>query len=240
VAPAFPTNPHTGEVAAALAIAPPPRRERVVLAVEPTPASELFPIAPEPAPTAESAAAPADTEPQLASGTGAGESDVSWPFPPIGSEVPYQPFEMIPKVSAGTAAPPDRVDTPSAWVLALLPALAAAAFLAIVGQLGDFYTRFTQGGVILVFLLLAIALAARDRRALAVAGHTATASPAWVLLTPLAYLIARAVRVRRGAGRAGFTALASAVLGAGLVAAALLVPGGTEVVAEILSPEELY
>jgi hypothetical protein len=53
----------------------------------------------------------------------------------------------------------------------------------------------------LVFILLLVAMAARDREALRRLGYLRVASPLWAFLSPLAYLIARAVRVYGESGR---------------------------------------
>ena len=139
-------------------------------------------------------------------------------------DMPYQPFGMIPKITSGVVGPPDRINTVAVWLIAIMPLLMVATGVVVVLQLGDFYTRFMQGGLVFIFALATIGLAIRDRRDLADSGHVKTASPAWVLLTPLAYLIARAVEVRRQAGRSGGALVVWLLIVAAIVAAAFLLP----------------
>jgi hypothetical protein len=139
-------------------------------------------------------------------------------------DMPYQPFGMIPKITSGVVGPPDRINTVAVWLIVIMPLLMVATGVVVVLQLGDFYTRFMQGGLVFIFALATIGLAIRDRRDLADSGHVTTASPAWVLLTPLGYLIARAVEVRRQAGRSGGALVVWLLIVAAIVAAAFLLP----------------
>lgn len=139
-------------------------------------------------------------------------------------DMPYQPFGMIPKITSGVVGPPDRINTAAVWLIVIMPLLMVATGVVVVLQLGDFYTRFMQGGLLFIFALATIGLAIRDRRDLADSGHLKTASPAWVLLTPLGYLIARAVEVRRQAGRSGGALVVWLLIVAAIVAAAFLLP----------------
>lgn len=155
------------------------------------------------------------------------ETSSSWPFPDRGGEheVPYQPFGMIPKISTGTALPPDRVLTASAWIIAVLPALLVGAAAAAVTYLPDYYTLFMQGGLAFVFALLGISFATRDVRELRAAGFVKPAAAAWILLTPLAYFVARSVVTRREAHRAALGPLVLwLVVAAAIAAAAALLP----------------
>jgi len=101
-------------------------------------------------------------------------------------------------------------------VLLVGAALALALFFPVV------YTTFIQVILAVTALLTSLALAIGDRRSLARAGHDYPASPAWVLLTPLAYLIARYVSATRETGRNTIAPLvvffvALAVVGAALI-----------------------
>jgi len=136
----------------------------------------------------------------------------SWPFqtPPGGgfdlpadlpTDMPYKPFGMKQSIKAGVAAPPDRVQTGEVWAIAVLPLAMVAAGLALVSTIPEFYTSFMQVGLLFVFALITVILAVRDRRTLIAYGHTRTANPAWIVLTPLAYLLVRSSRARGSAGR---------------------------------------
>jgi hypothetical protein len=131
---------------------------------------------------------------------------------------------MKQSVKAGVAAPPDRVQTLEAWVIAILPLVMAAVGILVVSQLGDFYTVFMQGGLIFIFALLTVVLAVRDRRALVAYGHSRTASPAFVLLTPLVYLVVRTIKVRGSAGRESAPLLVWLLSAAIIVALGFLFP----------------
>jgi hypothetical protein len=147
--------------------------------------------------------------------------------PPLSfdSNVPYQPFGMIPKVSAGATSRPERANTVSVWLIVILPLVMVGVAVLVVTQLGDYYTLFMQGALLFLFALLTIALGVRDRRELDQAGHPHPASPAWLLLTPLAYLVARTVAVRRTARGEGLPLLVWVLVVAGIAVAAFLVPG---------------
>jgi hypothetical protein len=157
----------------------------------------------------------------------------SWPFQPKQSvstafepagDVPYEPFGMIPKITAGTAAPPDRVQTWEVWAIALMPAVILGVAVAIVTQLAEFYTTFMQGGLAFIFVLITIALAVRDRRALVQFGHAKTAHPALILLTPLVYLLVRSVKAHGSAGRESAPLIVWLVLVAAISALAFAFP----------------
>jgi len=151
-----------------------------------------------PAPARELTAAPAL----------APSDQASWPFqtPPgagfdLPTDMPYKPFGMKQSIKAGVAAPPDRVQTGEVWAIALLPLAIVAAGLALVSTIPEFYTSFMQIGLLFVFALITVILAVRDRRTLLAYGHTRTANPGWIVLTPLVYLLVRSSRARGSAGR---------------------------------------
>jgi lysylphosphatidylglycerol synthetase-like protein (DUF2156 family) len=116
---------------------------------------------------------------------------------PVVATVPYQPFAMIPKISAGVLAPPTQRYTASVWLFSLVPLLLTVISIALSYGPAGLYTRFSQGGLAVLAITAMVMLAIRDRRELTVAGHRSTASPAWIALTPIAYLLARAVVVKK-------------------------------------------
>jgi hypothetical protein len=220
-------------------------------AVAPTTSVIEQPVAPaptiEPAPYLSIETVPAAPEVSVAPlpavvpvATANGTSATGWPFQPTAavtgaaegldssldtaSGIPYHPFGMIPKISAGQAAPPDRSSTVSVWLIAVIPLVMVGVGLLAVTSFGEFYTRFMQGGLLFIFALATIALAVRDRRDLLNAGHASTASPAWILLTPLAYLVARSIVVYRSTRRGTAPLWVWLVLVAGITAAAFLLP----------------
>jgi ribonuclease E len=130
----------------------------------------------------------------------------------------YQPFGMTPKITTGTIEAPTSVNTLSVWLITLLPAVALGVAVALIRFAPDFYTPFTQGALAFVFAIAGVALAVTDRKQLTLRSHQAAASPAWILLTPLAYLVARAANTKRQAGRGWAPALVFVLLTAGAVA----------------------
>lgn len=132
----------------------------------------------------------------------------------------YQPFGMSPKITTGTMEAPTSVNTLSVWLITLLPTVALGIAVALIRFAPDFYTPFTQGALAFVFAIAGVGLAVNDRRQLTLRSHQHTASPAWILLTPLAYLVARAASTKRQAGRGWAPALVFVLLTA---AAATLV-----------------
>jgi hypothetical protein len=145
--------------------------------------------------------------------------------------VPYQPFGMIPKVGVGQSSAPEKASTWSAWLLAVLPALIVAAAVFVVTQGAQFYTAFVQAGLLFVFIVGALALASRYSRDLLDAGHSRPAHPAWTLLTPIAYLIVRAKAVHDETNRGTGPLWLGLVVVAGIVAAGILLPEWTVLLA---------
>jgi len=143
----------------------------------------------------------------------------------------YQPFGMVSRTKAGVASKPTVVNTLSAWIIAITPLLMAGVAVAVVTWLSEFYTLFMQGGLVAIFAVATIAFAIRDQRELRSAGHVRTASPAWLLLTPLAYLISRTVEVKRQSGYAGSVLLVWLLAVAAVVAGAFLFPEWLERIA---------
>lgn len=130
----------------------------------------------------------------------------------------YQPFGMTPTIRTGTMEAPTSVNTPAAWAITVLPALTLALAVVLIRFAPEFYTPFTQGALAFVAAIAGIALAVGDRRQLVQRSHQRTASPAWILLTPLAYLVARAVNTKSQAGRGWAPAIVFVVLTAGATA----------------------
>ena len=179
-----------------------------------TPAS----VAAAPVATAPVAAAPATPAPiALApvAPTATGPSQASLLNGPA-----YQPFGMSPKITTGTIEAPTSVNTLAVWLITVQPAVALGAAVLLIRFAPDFYTPFTLGALAFVFAIAGVALAFTDRRQLTLRSHQSTASPAWILLTPLGYLIARAVNTTRQAGRGVAPAVAFVLLTA--TAAALV------------------
>jgi Protein of unknown function (DUF2510) len=136
-----------------------------------------------------------------------------------------QPFayETIPRVSRISPRVLDRPTqryTASIWLLAVSPLLYGALSIALSFGPAGLYSRFSQVSLILLAVAAMLTFAIRDRRQLSFDGHVRTATPAWLLLTPLAYLLARAIIVKR---QTGLTAVAPLILG--ILVVALLVCG---------------
>jgi hypothetical protein len=112
-------------------------------------------------------------------------------FVPFATQTPWRPAET---------ERPDVINTLSAWVLALIPLLYPVVLITVIFAL-DIYIPAVKYGIAAIFVLWMLLLVVRDSRELKLAGHKKAASPAWILLTPLAYLIARGVYVRRQTDR---------------------------------------
>ena len=167
--------------------------------------------------------------------TTAPSDQASWPFqtPPGGgfdlpTDMPYKPFGMKQSIKAGVAAPPDRVQTGEVWAIAVLPLAIVAAGIALVSTIPEFYTSFMQIGLLFVFALITVILAVRDRRTLVAYGHTRTANPGWIVLTPLAYLLVRSSRARGSAGRESAPLLVWLIVVAIITGAAFAFPDWVE------------
>lgn len=122
-------------------------------------------------------------------------------------------------VTVFTPLRPTRVHTAAVWLIAVLPVLvaagqySAAAYSVAAYSTAQYSTAGMAAGdaiptdgyavpaiAIAASLILAGLCAVRDRQVLRAAGHSDTASPRWVLLSPVAYLIARSIRVRQETG----------------------------------------
>jgi hypothetical protein len=168
----------------------------VVIPNPPSPPAEAASPAPAPAP------APAPSEP---------------------AERPYVPFQasaaMIRPTVTGISS------TRTVWWIAFEPLWGVVTQVILFGLLNSFgippaavialvFTVLNAGIVVVL-----VALAFADRRALLAGGNQSAASPWWVLLTPLAYLIARSIEVAKwevGAWTPLIWWIVSAVLAPGL------------------------
>jgi hypothetical protein len=84
--------------------------------------------------------------------------------------------------------------------IALMPAEAAA--LAMLPVLRD-WLLFALLPLSIAFWVFTFIMGFQDRARLRLLGHDTTASPWWIVLSPLVYLIVRSVRVRQCTGRRG-------------------------------------
>jgi hypothetical protein len=150
----------------------------------------------------------------------------------------YMPFGSQPEVRAGERILPERRYTISAWLMALLPLALVAAAWAVATFVPAIYTTFTQGALVVVFLIVSVVLAALDRRTLHLDGHDITTAPALALLTPFAFLPARAVIASRETGRSTFAPLLLLIVVAAAIAAALVFVDG--LVSLLLTASALY
>ena len=137
----------------------------------------------------------------------------------ISFEVEYTPFSSIPAYVTGAPIAPERTYTAAAWALVVTPALLAASLVATAMVLGSFYTQFVQMGLALVFTLIMFGLAIRDGRELRESGYSRTASPAWLLLSPIAFFIARFVSTKRAVGAGAWTLVANLIVSVLVIAA---------------------
>ena len=112
-----------------------------------------------------------------------------------------------------------------------LSALApSAAAILILLTMRD-WLLFALAPITLAFFVFTLVLGFQDRARLRLLGHDQTASPWWIVLSPLVYLIVRSVRVRQSTGRRGsgplttyiclYIAPAIAIIVASVVASAL-------------------
>lgn len=123
---------------------------------------------------------------------------------PVVADVPqtahaYIPMAVNTPVQFRKPEGPRASGTGAVWMIAVMPAVQLAAVLALILVLEDF-GQFMQAAVAFVFFLWTAVLASHDKRRLLTFGHRDTATPWWILLTPLAYLIARTVCLRKQGG----------------------------------------
>ena len=150
----------------------------------------------------------------------------------------YQPFGQTAQVSFGQKQLSEYRFTVSVWVIAALPAVVIGAAYALAAYLPAIYTIFMQVILLSLFAFSTVALAIRDRFSLRKEGHERAASPAWMLLTPVAYLAARTPAVARETGRSGSLPLVVLLCVLGAIAALLVfVPG---LIALLLTANGLY
>ena len=171
--------------------------------VTPTTAAVPAAAAPNPfAPAAASAFTPAPAlsyvapsySPPIATSTLAAFDNSAGGFIADSDAPAYEPFGMKPDIRRGPVAPPERVYTGSAWLLALTPLFVGGLAVAIVMFLGEFYSRFAQIGLLAIIVIVAVAVTVRDSRELREAGYSNPPSAGWIVLTPIVYLAVRAGR----------------------------------------------
>lgn len=114
----------------------------------------------------------------------------------------YQPFGRVSEVRHGERQASDHRYTVSVWVMVLLPLIVVGVAYLLATYIPVVYTTFSQAILLALFVAATIALAVRDRYTLRREGHERPASPAWILLTPIAYVSARTAAVWRETGRA--------------------------------------
>jgi len=150
----------------------------------------------------------------------------------------YQPFGQTAEVSFGQKQLSEYRFTVSVWAIAALPAVVIGVAYALAAYLPAIYTIFMQVILLSLFAFSTVALAIRDRFSLRKEGHERAASPAWMLLTPVAYLAARTPAVARETGRSGSLPLVVLLCVLGAIAALLVfVPG---LIALLLTANGLY
>ena len=182
-----------------------------------TPLTAATSVMPRLEPVVTDSAAPSAFVPVMRTGSGT-------PPATIPDDIEYRPFGMTPRITTGTVEPPTHVNTGSVWMLTLMPSILLGVVVALSLLAPEFYTPFILGGLVFVFAMASLALAISDRRQLVQRDHQTTASPAWTLLTPLAYLVARAVRTRQQAGRGWAPTVVFLLLNAAGPAAVVLTP----------------
>jgi len=126
--------------------------------------------------------------------------------------------------SPATLSLSTRAYTTQVWLIVALPVVVLGLAWALVTLAPEQYTLSTQAGLVALMLLGSLGLALRDRRELAAAHHSRTASPLWALLTPLAYLVARALTTKQETGRGWAPVLVLLAVGAAIAAAAYFTP----------------
>jgi|GEM_PF-5119976 len=95
---------------------------------------------------------------------------------------------------------PTRAYTKSVWAIATAPLWSTILLLGLMITLGDFYSTFLIALTSVLIFALTVMFAIHDRHVLKASLHTATASPWWMLLSPLLYLVVRGVHVTRTVG----------------------------------------
>lgn len=128
----------------------------------------------------------------------------------VGVAAPQPPGHSVPDSPSVQRPVPTDSTTAAVWILATTPLWIVVGELLVLlasGSLttGNFSLDFTGGltavcvGVALAVILIVATV--RDASRLRVLGFDRPPSPAWILLTPLAYLVVRAVRVHERIGR---------------------------------------
>jgi hypothetical protein len=138
----------------------------------------------------------------------------------------YEPFGRQSWRGYDKRSKPDVRYTPAGWFVAFVPALAAATVSAVAVLLPLLATWFVFAAVAVSWLAIGFIFAAVDRRTLRLDNHVRTASPVWVLLTPLPYLLARSVRVTSETGTQAHGPLVALILTVVAAAGGLVVTPG--------------
>lgn len=196
----------------------------VPAAAAPVPAAPVPAANPTPAATAEFSFTPAplpdfERAPQAAAGTSALGTSTASPFA-AASFAPTAP--AYPGTGTGPvyATGAEKWSTLPVWLIAFHPWVQVAAVIAALGY-AQYLPEYVPWLILLVPYPLSILFAVFDRSLLGRLGHARRATPAWILLAPLAYLIARGVATKRETGK-GFAPLVMLILNGILVAAAVV------------------
>lgn len=137
----------------------------------------------------------------------------------------YQPFSSVSTTRAGARQSATRRHTIAAWVLAFLPLVPLGAAYALATLTPDFYGIVPQFVLLAIFVAGAVGLAGVDRHTLQADGHEVLASPAFAIIPPL-YLVIRSTLVAHEARRGAISPfLVSLLVIGGSVAAVMVVPG---------------
>lgn len=95
---------------------------------------------------------------------------------------------------------PTRAYTGSVWALATMPVWSTIVFLALIVGLEQNYTTFLIVMTSIIMFLVTVLFAIHDQKVLKDSLHGQTASPWWLLLSPMIYLIVRSIYVHRSVG----------------------------------------
>jgi len=140
--------------------------------------------------------------------------------PPIFGDVPPVSYSHRPTVYT-----PTHGRTSPVWAIVVMPIIHAAAVIgslflvpgliqfdgtvasvipnpANLAALQD-WLIFASAPLSIAFFLFTLIMGFQDRARLRLLGHEETASPWWIVLSPLVYLIVRSVRVRQATGKRG-------------------------------------
>lgn len=235
--PEVPAEPHPVFDAAARPPASPARH--ALLSNEPvTPtfetAAPALPTATPPATAAPQAAAPQAAPQRSAAASSAplgSGADLRDPNDPLDN---YQPFGYSARsIARKKALKPTKRYTAAAWALALVPAVAAGAVVAVAYLTPLVYSYFVIGIVALILVASMVSLGYADSAALRRFGHERTAPGYLAILSPV-YFIARVVMVVRQSDRPAIWVLVlNLIVWGAIVASYFVVPGLADVLANL-------